>query len=143
MSIASITTFGFGSFSTINLAVTLGYGQGAAVNTGDTHDGFTRKDYEGYLKKLKAKERALARLREEKVEERRSLKDQLQSLANPKDAALTPTPKEQKQLAPVVLAKIDNLEKEILEIYNLMAQYHAEQQRLQRHRDEEAILMLI
>lgn len=31
MSIASITTFGFGSFSTINLAVILGYGGQAPV----------------------------------------------------------------------------------------------------------------
>lgn len=79
MTIASITTFGFGAYSTINLAVTLGYGSGAVpVVAVDTHD---YPDH--WRKKLKRQQQAVAAREKEKRAQATDLRRLIEQAANP------------------------------------------------------------
>lgn len=126
----------------------LEYGVGSSV---DAHDGYTRKDYEKHLERLRRRELRLEQSRAQKLAQRDLLRDQVRSTVNQEIID------NNDRSIPIVAATeskiiaVDNrlllVEKQIakikqeLSIYNMKYQ---EQVRINRMKnDEEAILLLM
>lgn len=88
MSIATIVSFGFGSYGSINSAVILGYSNATAPKTViDTHD--LVKKWKKYYKEQK---NALALKEAEKLEYARTLRDQLRGIEEDKETIIADSP---------------------------------------------------
>lgn len=86
-SIASITTFGFGSSGNINLAVTLGY---IGTTTPAAVTGGHYVDIRIHLQKIKAQQAALEAREAEKLKQARDLRQQIEEAINPSKIAEKP-----------------------------------------------------
>ena len=125
MSIATVITEGFGSFGDITHVILSGYNVGQSTPT-DTHDGgFTKKEYEKYLKRLRRRaERDNARFEAEKAKSlqlRRDLRGEPEikiepPVEIPQEIEVKSVPAELKPLLPQKLLPIVDEEEEELEL---------------------------
>jgi hypothetical protein len=150
MSIASITTFGFGSFSTINLAVSLGYASG--VSTADTHDGGSKKRKYYSLKEISKLNQRLERIERDKLASRQALRSQIEKLvrnepiaeiiqevALPKNIEV----KHREDILPILQKRLSKLEASLPALYEEMRQAAIEARRLRDEDDMKAILLAL
>lgn len=117
MSIANITTFGFGSFSSVNSAVLIGYLDTSTpvTVTVDTHDYPVKKkhhskqqvdDYRAHLDKLEDK---LAKLEDEKTEKSKELRTSIEDKVRPKQIVAEIKANEEEQV--LLAAEIETQKK--------------------------------
>ena len=151
MSISSVVTRGYGSFSNVNFIPTRGYKSGASAPvTIDTHDGFTREDYEKHLERLRKREKALQLARDQKLAQRDMLRDQVRGI-EPEQDKITSF-EALAEIKPVVAAKfeleqVDNslveLQHELATIYDELIQYGIYVDKMRRMRQEEETILLL
>ena len=152
MSIASLTTFGFGSFSTVNLAVAFGYGAGTTT-TIDTHDGAIRVPTKEYLAELKRKQKKLEKKRQQKRLEAEQLRYEIDKASGlyPDEIVEEIIDKLQEALSepikPVDLktlkAQLYSLDEEISKINAIRLNALREYRRARDERDMSIILQLL
>lgn len=149
MSIASITTLGFGAFSTVNYAVVLGYNSNLnpppVVQT-DTHD-YPLDYLKKHWARLKKQEAALRSREKEKLEQAKQLRNQIYGIEEIIKSEAVEETKES-----ISLPQIDN-QSELLEqlaIYETELKFIANQiillqaQRAEREdEDIRAVLLLM
>lgn len=141
MSIAALTTFGFGSYGSVSLAVVLGYGAGTTPTpTIIGGDDAWRKHHKRQNQILREREAA-------KLEARQELRRQIDEALNPPVEQLTRKEKKQveaqKAQLPELTLNLELLESE-LRLLQTELQLHAiETKRLRDEDDIQAILLAL
>lgn len=155
MSIASITTFGFGSFSTVNLAVVLGYVSSSTppvTISVDTHD--YPLVYEDAHRRNKARLKRLAKATEdrqnEKIAQLQLLRNQLRGIPPEEEpveiAETSPVAPPMAASAAFKLPPVNRalLEQQITLLVNQIMQINKQkQQEIRKIRDENDMMIIL
>ena len=115
----------------------------------DNHDGFTYKDYQKHLERLRKLEKSLEMARAEKVAQSYALRDQIRGIEKQKhkenqiDAIQVPIAQENKYQIELIDISLVDIQQQLDSLYRDIFLYNIQANKYRQNKEIEALLLLM